>query len=70
MIDKLLKIASELKSKEERERFINRINKISEDLASKDYLLIEIKEMESIYDSSKIDERDTDKDIDKIILEK
>jgi len=54
MIDDLKKIASEIKDEKERERFLLRINKIAEDLASRNYLFLDVNEMNSIFNNEDV----------------
>lgn len=69
MIDFLKKIALDIKSTKERNIFIKRIDKIAGDLASKDVLLIDITDMESVFDPEKIIVEDVDESLGKITLE-
>lgn len=69
MLENLKNFALEFNSKEAKEYFINRINKIAEDLASKEVLLIDITEMESIFDPDKVTIETSDSSIGKITLE-
>lgn len=69
MIESLKKIALDLKDKKSKEYFLKRINKFAEDLASKDILLINITEMESIFDPEKVTIEPSDIAIKKIVLE-
>jgi hypothetical protein len=70
MIDDLRKIASEIKDKKERERFLLRINKISEDLASRNYLLLDVNEMNSIFNNEDVITTPSDDLVTKITLDK
>lgn len=69
MIDFLKKIALNINSTKERDIFIRRIDKIAEDLASKDILLIDITDIESVFDPEKIIVEDVDESLGKITLE-
>lgn len=69
MFDYLKKIALELKSKDSKEYFANRINKLAEELASKSALLIDVTEMESIFNPEKVEIEPSDESIGKITLE-
>lgn len=70
MIDDLKKIASEIKDKKERERFLLRINKIAEDLASRNYLLLDVNEMNSIFNNEDVITTPSDDLVAKITLDK
>ena len=70
MIDDLKKIASQIKNKKERERFLLRINKIAEDLASRNYLLLDVNEMNSIFNNEDVITIPSDDLIAKITLDK
>lgn len=69
MFDYLLKIASELNDDESKIFFAKRIKKIAEDLASKDVLLIDINEMESIFNEDKVIITPSYESVQKIVLE-
>ena len=69
MLKHLKEIALELNSKDAKEYFINRINKIAEDLGSKDVLLIDIGDMESIFNPDKVIVEGVDESIGKITLD-
>jgi len=69
MLEYLKKIALELNSKDKKDYFIQRINKLGEDLASKNVLLIDIIEMESIFNPEKVIIEPSDDKIQKITLE-
>jgi len=70
MITEYLKIlASDIKNNDLKKRVNSSIEKFSEKLNSRDYLLIDIKEMESIYSPDKVEEIDADKTIKKITLD-
>ncbi len=68
MFEYLKEIASELKNKNEKNMFINRINKIANDLASQDVLLIDINEIESIYNPDQVEISVSDETIKKIVI--
>ena len=70
MFDFLKKIVLDLNDKKTKEYFLQRLDKFAVDLASKDVLLINITEMESIFDPEKVIIEPTDKSIQKIVLEK
>lgn len=70
MIDLLKKIASEFKIDSTKKIFEKRIDKFAEDLASKDILLIDVVEMESMFEPDMVEVLDTDSSIKKIVLEK
>jgi len=69
MIDFLKKIALDFENEKTKKYFEKRINKFSEDLASKDVLLIDVNEMESLYNPEKVVVEDSDESINKITLE-
>lgn len=69
MLDSLKNFALEFNSKDVKEYFTNRINKIAEDLASKKVLLINITEMESIFDPTKVLIEPSDSSIEKMTLD-
>jgi len=69
MFEHLKKIALDLKNGKTKEYFLKRIDKLAEDLASKDVLLINITEMESIFDSDKVIIEPSEESIQKITLE-
>ena len=54
IFDKLKKIANLIKDEKNKNKIISNIQKISDDLSSKDNLLIDIKEMSSIFDNEKV----------------
>jgi enoyl-[acyl-carrier-protein] reductase (NADH) len=70
VIDLLNKFASEFKSKNAKEKIQKRINKFAEELASKDVLLIDIDDMESMFEPDMVETLDLDSAIEKITLEK
>lgn len=69
MFDYLLKIASELNDGKSKIFFTKRIKKMAQDLASKDVLLIDINEMESIFNEDKVIITPSNESIEKIVLE-
>jgi len=69
MFESLKKLALELNSEDAKEYFLNRIDKIAEDLASKETLLINITEMESIFDPDKVVIEPSDSSVEKMTLE-
>jgi len=70
MIDDLKKIASEIKDEKERERFLLRINKIAEDLASRNYLFLDVNEMNSIFNNEDVITTPSDDLVVKMTLDK
>lgn len=68
MLEYLKKIALDLKDKKIKNSFLKRIDKFADDLASKDVLLINITEMESIFDPEKVIIEPSDESIGKIVL--
>jgi hypothetical protein len=69
IFDKLKKIANLIKDEKNKNKIISNIQKISDDLSSKDNLLIDIKEMSSIFDNEKVEEFSSNDKIKKITLD-